>query len=216
MDSRPHTAPDGDASSSRFDYIAGLIALLGCIAGLLGNIIVVIINDKVGFVASTISDVAAGRYSWIQDIGFYIFAIGVLSMSVAIDRWRLDTTRWRAGTICLALVGVLVLIIGVRDEYGDLDREPFVIHLWLVSALAALFAAAVLLTARGFERVQTGWFRFAVVLALVWIVAGPLLRVVPTGWDGLYERILAVIMFLWVILVARLLIQRGRGARGRF
>ena len=192
---------------------AGWLGLAGCAAALLGNVVGVIANQRDGFVGETISEVAAGRWAWIQDFGLYAFALGVAALALALWRWRLGGWPWRSGAALLGLLAVVVVVIAAHDEYGDGDRGGIVIHIYLVYLIGLLFPASVGLTAGGLSHVQVGWRRFCTILVLAWTAAAPIFFLVPASWDGMWERLLAAMMLLWVGLVSGLLIRRGRPLR---
>ena len=53
------------------------------------------------------------------------------------------------GLVALAVLGLIVFLVGARNEYGDNNSEGVVIHIYLVYALGALMAAIPFLLAPG-------------------------------------------------------------------
>lgn len=210
----PIRSPD-DAFRAAIVYrAAGVLGLAGSAAAILGNVIGVIVHDQVGFVADTISDLAAGRHAWIQDVGIYACALGLLAVAAALYDWQVGGWRWKLGAVLLGAVAATIFVIGAHGEYGDRDEGGLVIHPYVVSLFGIQFAAAALLLADGLETLEAGWSRFSRILAGIWLVAGPLFFVVPTSWDGLYERAVAGLMLLWLVAVSRLLLRKANGQPG--
>jgi len=64
---------------------------------------------------------------------------------------HLGNWRWSVGIVGLALLGLIVFLIGARNEYGDNDNEGVVIHIYLVYALGILMAVVPALMAQGLD-----------------------------------------------------------------
>ena len=204
MAARPRVGGDGVLR------VAGALALTGCAAAVIANIVGSIVVDTHDWVRNTISYLAEGRYAWIQDLGLLIFAVGVIGLGIGLWRLRLGGLRWRAGAGALVLMGLDVLLIALRHDYGEQTPDGIVIHSQAVWALGGLFALGLLLLARGLGRVGAGWRKATIATAIMWIVLAPPFFVVPTGFDGLYERVLALIVIVWIVPVALLLLEEGR------
>jgi len=185
----------------------GFLGLLGCLSVVLTDIAAVMVHDTAGFVENTISDLAAGRHAWIQDIGLYLFSLGMLAVAWGLHRWRLDGRRWWLGTLLLGLIAVIIIVMGAYGEYGDREPGGPVIHDYLVYAVGIGFAAVALLLVPGFRRLHPAWARFSLVVAVLWILAAPVLFWVPTAWDGLYERAVGLLMLGWLAGISLLLIR---------
>lgn len=190
----------------------GWVGLIGCAGVSLGNLLGILIYERHDWVADTISDLAAGRWGWIQDAGLVLFAFALAACGLGLHRWRLAPGRWRLTVIAaLALLTVDVLLIALHNEYGDRDSGKFVIHSYLSYALGALVAVAMLAATRPLAAAGRNWRTFSLACGVVWVLAAPVLFLVPTGWDGLYERALGLLLVAWVAGLSWLLIQRGRG-----
>lgn len=121
-----------------FILIYGLAwyAVVGCVL-FVGSIFVAdFIVPNHAPLADTISDLAAGRYEFIVDIGLYAFSASLVSIALLAAHIHLGGKRWSVGVIGFALFGLIVFLIGARNEYGDSDDEGIVIHIYLVMRLA--------------------------------------------------------------------------------
>ncbi|NDV00371.1 DUF998 domain-containing protein [Pseudoroseicyclus sp. CLL3-39] len=188
----------------------GYTAIAGCAAFLLSILIADFIVPDHDWLADTISDLAAGRYEFIVDIGLYAFSAALICIALLAAHVHMGGWGWSLGLIGFALLGLIVFLVGARNEYGDNDNEGVVIHIYLVYALGALFAATPLAMARGASRAGKGWSRALIALGLLWIVSAPIFFIVPTSIDGIYERYLGVIALAMVITLARFFITRAR------
>jgi hypothetical protein len=199
----------------RFFEFCGVLGLFGCIASVATDIAGVVVNPNKDFVHDTISSLAAGRYDWIQDIGLAWIAIGMIAVGFALYRWRLGGLAWKLGSGLLTALAVTILLITVREKYAKLIPHGLVIHQSLVYTTGIVFACIALLTARGFMRVKRRWMHFSVVTAGVWIVAAPLLAIIPDKWEGAYERSVALLMVLWLAVASYLLIHAAERSPAR-
>lgn len=198
-----------------------LLAVCGWVG--VGGVVAVIVSNAIGsamvpnydWVAHTISNLAAGRYEIIQDVGLYAFAASLMACSLGAAHIHPGTNRWTAGVLCLATMAALVVVIGARNEYGDDDPvATWDIHLSMVYALMTLFLATTLLMARGFDRMGSRYRTVSVVCAALFVPSVLAYFLAPTGYDGLVERVVVLVPAAWVVAVSWMLFKL-RGTAGR-
>lgn len=171
----------------------------GCLAALVLDLTGVGLSERLGLFRHTISNLAASTrdtpVDHLADAGLYAFVAAVIATTAGLSRWRIERLDWKLGRVLLVLVALCVALIAGYEAY-DTGNGP-VIHYKLVYALGIAFPLAVLLTAGQFMYLNR-WLGFTLyALATVWLLAAPFLFVVPTGWDGAYERLLAALMLAW-------------------
>ncbi len=209
-----HTPGEEGARGRLSLRLPGAIGAGGCLAALIADGVGILVHPHFNPKRETISDLAAGRQAWIADAGLYAFAIGLFA--VAWGLWRLaeESERrgvlWRLGCIALAVSGVVIAVMAVHGEYGDREPGGIVIHAELVYAMAALFLAAPLLLLRGLATLGTWPHRLGAGFALGWLVLAPPFVIMPTAWDGLYERFIALLLLGFVGGLSLLLLREGR------
>ena len=196
----------------RADFLVamGIIGLLGCLAFVAAVVVGAIVVPGHDFVADTISDLGAGRYEFIADIGLYSFSAALVACAVGASHAHLGGDRWSWAVGGLAFLALIVFLVGARNEYGDGDDEGVVIHSYLVYALGALFAAVPWMMSRGAGIMGRGYRVAMRWCAVLWALAAPVFFFLPTGWDGLYERGLMLIAVAFVCVLAWMLLDRGR------
>lgn len=175
-------------------------------ADLIGTIVV----DKHNPISETISALALGKYAWIQDVGLDLFAAALLACAIGLYSLKLGGFRWKLGTALLGLLCVNVLLIAEYNQYANRDSIGSTIHLYLVCILGIAFALLTFLLAPGLRKVGLKWHRFTLWIAILWTVLAPFFFLIPTGWDGAYERFVALIMVTWVTGMSWLLISQRR------
>ncbi|MFZ5965247.1 DUF998 domain-containing protein [Thalassococcus sp. BH17M4-6] len=175
---------------------AGIIAILGAIALIAGNVVGSILVPGHDWVADTVSDLAAGRYEIIQDVTLYCYAGSLLALAIAAAHAHPGKRAWNFVILGLALLALCVTIIAVRNEYGDGDNEGVVIHIYVVYAMGVLFTAVFALA--GLVGQHLGLTRVSWVCAALWGIGAPVFFLLPTAYDGAFERFLGVVTTVWV------------------
>ncbi len=196
-------------------FFLGCLGLLGCMSLLAGTLIAPYFVPDHDVFADTISDLAAGENEIIMDIALYGFAAGLMAIALAASHAHLGGALWSAGTVFVAILAVLVIIIGARNEYGDGDNEGVVIHVYLVYGLGLFFLVAPLCLYPSLRPAYPHAANALLALAALWGLASPIFFFLPTGMDGLYERGLGVIACAMVVLLSLVFIARGREAMHR-
>ncbi len=190
--------------------VCAWLGVAGCVVAAAGNLLGSVLVPNHDFFADTISDLAAGKYEIIQDVAIYGHASGVVALAIAAAHLQPDGRRWSLGILFLALTALLESIIAARNEYGDGDAGGVVIHLYLVLPLGLLYVAAPLAMARGMALWRPEARRTSIAVALFILVGMPVFWFVPTGWDGLAERLLGLAQFVWMISLSRVMLDAGR------
>jgi len=151
-----------------------------------------------------VSELAIGRFGFVQTIGFLTFGLGTLALAAGIRRATRGSWGSLVGSALFGLLGVGALV----DAFFPIDegRNPEQTMVGTVHILAGslAFVCAMLgmfVLTRTFKRDvrwQTYW-RLSLVLALGALVAFFL----PSGqWPGIIQRIFLGIVIAWMILAA--------------
>lgn len=198
MNNRPHP----DANPALF---AALLCIIGSACILLADVAGWIVVDGYNPISETISDLAAGDRSWLLDTGIVMFSIGIIALGIALYRWELETYDWHVGAVLMVLLGIVISLIALHNEYGDNQAGGLEIHIYLVYALGILFAIVTGALARGLKRLHVSWFWFSVVVSVLWVILAPPFFFISDAWNGAYERMLGVLMVGWFVVIAGLL-----------
>lgn len=192
----------------------GWIALLGSAALLIGNVVGSIVVPDHDWIADTVSDLAAGRFEIIQDVALYGYAGALLALALGTAHVHDGAFRWTALTFILVLLALCVVIIGARNEYGDGDSEGLVIHIYIVYVMGALFAGCFILMGLVGDQLSGRLRIVSWCVAVLWCVGAPIFFLMPTGYDGLWERGLGVVSLVWVVTYGCVLLQVSRDCQG--
>jgi len=206
------TAPSARRTRDRATLVCGIAGLAGCMIVIMADLTTAAIYERLGLFADTISAMAAGRGAMIMDTALLILVAGIVAIAFGLWRQRRPGWRWRAAIIALLAVAGIIAAIALFNEYGDGDvDDSWAFHYRLVYALGIAFTAVPLLTAHDLKPIDRRLWLGSYALAAAWFVAGPLMFTVPTGWDGLFERVAAGIMLLWLVGASTFLIRQPGG-----
>lgn len=97
--------------------VCAIVGLIGAVAPTVLNVVASVVAEH-DFVADTISDLGRGPHKWIMDTGFYINAAGLLGLAIASAHAHFGRTGWSVGILCLALAGLVTVLLGVWDKFG--------------------------------------------------------------------------------------------------
>jgi hypothetical membrane protein len=186
------------------------VAIGGCIIFALSILIADFVVPDHDWLADTISDLGAGRYEFIVDIGIYAFSGSLLAIALCAAHLHLGGPRWSFGLIGVGFMALIIFLIGARNEYGDNDSEGVVIHVYLVYALGLIMTLAPWLMSGGAYRAGRGYGHGLIAVSIIWTVSAPFFFFLPTGIDGIYERYLGLIAFAFVGICARLFLAVAR------
>lgn len=175
------------------------MAIAGCAIAVVCDLLGASLSDRVGLASDTISNLAAGEWDILSDLGIYAFVVGVLAVTIGLLRWRVTRWDWRLGAGLLVLLAIDYTLIAAYEAYST--GEGMQIHYKLVYFMGAAFPLTVLLTAGQFYEIDRRLGIALYVGGVVWAIAAPFLFLVPTAWDGLYERGLALGKLGWFVFM---------------
>ncbi len=188
----------------------GWYAIFGCIVFVASVVIADFVVPDHDWIADTISDLGAGEYEYIVDMGLYAFSASLVCIALLAAHVHLGGWTWSFGVVGFALLGLIVFLVGARNEYGDSDNEGVVIHIYLVYALGLLMALLPWAMADGADKSGGVYRTLLIGLSILWAISAPFFFFLPDNIDGIYERYLGVIAIIAVCTLAWMFISRGR------
>lgn len=179
----------------RFLSVTGV---LGCFSALISDIIGIIIVEKHNPLRDTISQLAHGKYAYIQDIGLSLFGVGVIATSIALFIFDYTKVRLKLGASFLILMAIGVISLA---ELNDLIGEPgTTIHLVAVGFIAICCFVSMILWMSKFRQVSQKWYQWHVTIGTSIVILLAMFKFVPEAYEGAYERLLAIILVGWFLL----------------
>lgn len=190
--------------------ILGWYVIVGCAALAVSILIADFVVPDHDWIADTISDLGAGRYEFIVDIGLYAYSAGVLCTALLAAHVHMGGKGRSVGILALLIFGMLVFLIGARNEYGDSDNDGWIIHQYLVYGLGVTVTVAAFTMAKGVQRADARYAHALRGFGALWVTSALVFFFLPTDIDGIYERGLGVIASAILITLAVFFIRRGR------
>lgn len=187
-------------------------AIFGCVAFAISILIADWVVPNHDWIADTISDLGAGKYEFIVDIGIYSFSGSLIAIALLSAHVHWGGRGWSLGIVGFAILGLIVFLVGARNEYGDSDNEGVVIHQYLVYVLGFLFAVLPWLMSSGIREVGRRYATTLIAFGILWTIAAPVFFFLPTDMDGIYERFLGLIAFAIVVTMALAFLSRLKHA----
>ena len=160
-------------------------------------------------ISETISALAVGAGSWLLDLGLWTFAAGCVALGLGMLGLRLGGRAWALAAYAVMMLGPVVGVIALFNEYAGQKNAGANIHLNAVYALGILVTAAALLVVPSLRRLDTRLARRGFIFGIAWVILGPLFFIVPDGWNGGYERVLALMLLGWITGTSLLLLRHG-------
>ena len=187
-----------------------LLAVFGCMAFAASILIADFVVPNHDWIADTVSGLGAERYEFTVDIGLYVFSAGLIGLAVLAAHVHLGAGDWSVGIVALIVFGLLVFLIGARNEHGDNDSDGWVIHIYLVYALGVSMTVACFTLARGAARASPRYRTILIATGVFWVALALVFFFLPTDIDGIYERYLGAVSFVLILALAHLFCQRAK------
>lgn len=193
--------------SNRIDLLT-VLAIVGWTFFAASALFLPIVSEY-SFAGDYISELAIGRFGYVQTVAFFAAGLGSLALALGIR----ETTRgvWgsRAGSVLVSLFGINVILAGIFptdaiDAEGQTQSQTMAGTVHVVVSLLAfvLVIAGMFVLSRTFKR-DIRWRSFWPVSLVLAFAAFVTFFLVSDGqWIGLYQRIFIGTIVLWLILAA--------------
>jgi len=194
--------------------LLGWVMLVGCLGVLLGDLVGILVVEKHNPVSETISRLGIGKYSWIQDYGLDLFALGVFALAAAFGVYA-RSWQWWGLAVLTGLLGIDLLLIAEHDQYFSYTEPGATsIHRTLTAILYGLLLVILALFGKLVYSSDTRLAYLSFGIAVFWSVACPLYKfATPSDWKGLVERMIGLVALLWFIEAARFFTRRNSPTR---
>lgn len=189
----------------------GLIGVTGALLAIPADVLSWFLAEDYNPMAQTISALAVGPSNWLIDLGLWAFALACLAVGTGLLALGLPTGFWRVAALAAMGMGAAVAIISFVNGYAGQENAGANLHQGSVFALYVLFPEAALGSRSGLESLSEGAADTSRLAGGAWLVLAPLYYLwFPSGWAGAFERTLALLMVVWLVVVAWQLRREGR------
>lgn len=198
------------AQTNGFVRSAAAAAILSCVVVVFADIASwALLVENYNPISETISALAVGAGSWLLDLGLWTFAAGCVALGLGMLRRRLEGWTWILAALAVLLLGPVIGVIALFNEYAGKQNAGADIHINAVYTLGILVGLAALLVLPALRALDSRLAPRGLVFGVVWLILAPLFFVVPDSWNGGYERGLALMLLGWVTATSILLLRRA-------
>lgn len=137
--------------------LGGIAVIIGCISVVIADVIGILVYEDHNPIKQTISQLAHGKYAYIQDIGLTLFGVGIIGASLALYLLKSDSKMWIVGAILLGLSGVNTIILA---EFNQFAGQPGTMtHIVLAISIGVLFSISSFVLGVRFKEFAMTWYR---------------------------------------------------------
>jgi hypothetical protein len=185
-----------------------MLAIVGQIVLLTSALLLPLVSEY-GLVGDTISQLALGRFGWVQSVTFAIAGTGTLALAYAIRQLTVGTLGSRIGSLLVGVYGLGAFLVAFFptdpvDSPGDPGSFTTTGMIDLIVSLVSFVAMviAMFIFTRTFPR-DPRWRSLSRWIVLFPAAALSLLIVQSQGsWVGVVQRLLVAVIAGWIIVVA--------------
>jgi len=198
-------------SSPDFLKACGTVGLWAALFTIPADVVSWLLAESYNPISQTISALAVGRASWLIDLGLWGFALACAATGAGMIALALPAKFWKVAAFAIMGAGAAVATVAVAKGYAGPQNAGANPHQWSLYALYVLFAVAAFGAASGLLGLGERVASYSRLIGWAWVVFAPAYYFwFPSGWAGAFERVLALLMVVWLALVARQLQQVGR------
>lgn len=186
------------------------ILAMVAIAGLAFFVIVAMLLplfSEYTFVSNFISELALGRFGFVQTLAFFAAGLGSLALALGISQATTDSWGARLGSSLVGLWAVGLILAGIFpiDAGGQPATVSGGVH-FVVATVSVLFLVLGIFALFWTFKREARWRSFRSVSLVLGVSAVIMFLAVGAAqgseWVGIIQRIFFGVLFLWLILAA--------------
>ena len=179
------------------------VALVGSGCFLASALLLPVVSEY-GIKQDFISELAIGRYGFVQTLAFLAFGIGAVALAAGLRKSAKGSWGSLVGSILVGLFGIGVLIDAVfpLDPGGRMVTAAGTVHLMAALVAFVCMIVAMFVLSRTFK--QSARWRSLWQVSLVLALAALAAFFLPSSgeWAGLFQRVFVGIVISWMVIVA--------------
>ena len=198
---------DGSASISADNFrgsnLLAIVALGGSGCFVASALLLPAVSEY-GIRRDFISELAIGRYGFVQTLAFLAFGIGALALAAGLRKTTRGSWGSTVGSILVGLFGIGVLLDAVFpiDPGVQMMTVAGTVHLMAALGAFVCMIAAMFVFSRTFT--QSARWRSLRSVSLALALAAFAALFLPSGgeWAGLFQRMFVGVVISWMVIVA--------------
>ena len=203
----PQSSRDGSASifvdGPRGSNLLATVALVGSGCFVASALLLPAVSEY-GIKQDFISELAIGRYGFVQTLAFVAFGIAAVALAAGLRKSTKGSWGSLVGSILVGLFGIGVLLDAVfpLDPGGQMTTVAGTAHLMAALAAFVCMIVAMFVLSRTFK--QSARWRSLWHVSLALALAALAAFFLPSGgeWAGLFQRVFVGIVISWMVIVA--------------
>lgn len=192
-------------TKNRIIKLGGIASILGSISVLVADIAGIMIYEDHNPIKQTISQLAQGKYAYIQDIGLTLFGFGIILASISLYVWKSSSLKWVVGTIFLIIMGINTIVLAEFNQFAGTPGTT--IHIIIAVLIAIIFFVCTLLLGYKFKEINKNWHYISLSIGIAFFIACSVFSLIPEKFEGIYERGIGVLLILWFIILGHNMIK---------
>ena len=181
----------------------GAIGIAGVLIVIAADVLSWFIAEGYSPISQSISALAVGRASWLIDLGLWAFALACVAVGGGMLGLGVPARGWRLASIATVTIGFEVAVVAMANQYAGSENPGANVHTLAIALLYLSFGAAALAGRPGLQHLGSSAAGYSRTAGWIWIILAPIYYFwYPSGWAGLFERALALLMLVWLLAVA--------------
>lgn len=190
---------------ANFINYGGIALIIGCWCAIISDVLGILVFEGHNPIRQTISQLAHGKYAYIQDIGLVLFGIGIILGAISLYAWKSNDKLIKTGAFTLGFSGVLIAILA---EFNDFAGEPGTsIHMALAITIGISLLLSMILVSIVMQKINKTWMYISFSMLGVFLFSSLGFFVIPNQFQGIYERAVVLLVLTWLLGLGYFLIN---------
>ncbi|OBX26019.1 uncharacterized protein DUF998 [Gelidibacter algens] len=178
----------------------GIALVIGSLSTIVADVVGIMVVEDHNPVRQTISQLAHGKYAYIQDIGLTVFGIGILLGGMALYVWRSNSTMLKLGAFLLGIMGICIVVLAEFNQFAGTPGTT--IHIVLSVVIGLLYLSSTILIGIAFKKINTNWYYGSIGIGISFLMACSGFLIISEAYEGAYERGVVLIVLIWFCAMA--------------
>ncbi|TXD84271.1 DUF998 domain-containing protein [Subsaximicrobium wynnwilliamsii] len=173
----------------------GIALIAGSILALVADVVGILVVEDHNPIRQTVSQLAHGKYAYIQDIGLALFGVGILIAGATLYLWKSDAFKCEWGATLLSIMGICIVVLAEFNEFAGTPGTT--VHIVLAVFIGVLFMLCTFLIGLAFKKINKNWYYASIGMGILFLVSCSGFLVISQAYQGAYERGVIQIVLIW-------------------
>lgn len=178
-----------------FIKFSGIALIIGCISAVVSDVIGILVVEDHNPIRQTISQLAHGKYAYIQDIGLTLFGLGIIIGAIGLYLWKSKSSYILWCSIVLTLMSILTIVLSEFNQFAGVPGETT--HIILAISIGILFLIGTVLFGVAVKNIRSKWYYASIGIGVLFLLACSGFLFISESYEGAYERGVCFFPFFW-------------------